>query len=248
MAIATLPNTRDTEQLTPREVEEMNFFGYFTEGVVILRGGAGSGKSMTAARVAYCLKKYYGKPVVSDFHFKPAFGAYRFMDSGEFINELQSVSKIAKDKGIFNQAADDAREKLGIKFDNAVIVWDEAYKYLDCRRPGDLLTLTYGYYLQQWRHYHSTVILCTPRFDMIDAKRGLNQVTIELTCSSNFKVTPTKIFGPRDPKNWLCYAKGLDRFTLEKISMRTQAIKYGQLYDSWMPLAIRSRILNKVEE
>jgi len=237
-----------TDNLTKKELREMEFFGYFTEGVVILKGPAGTGKTMWGTAIAYNLKKYYGKPAVLDYQAKPKFGEYTFMDDAIFREELGKIGKLAKgNENAITAVAENIREKMGIKLDSAVLVWDEAYKKLDARRCSSLYVLVHGYYLQLWRHYHNTVVLCTPRFDMIDAKRGLNQVTIELSCSANFRVTPTRVIGPRDPKDWKCRAKGIDRFTMKPLDMTLHAVEYGELYDSWAPVAIRQQMLKRLE-
>lgn len=237
-----------TDNLTKKELREMKFFGYFSEGVVILKGPAGSGKTMWCTAIAKNLNKYYGKPVVLDYPVKPAFGEATFMDDALFREELGKIGKLAKsNEGVIAEVAENIREKMGIKLDNAVVGWDEAYKKLESRRCSSLYVLVHGYYLQLWRHYHNTVILCTPRFDMIDAKRGLNQVTIELSCSANFRVTPTSVIGPRNPKDWKCRAQGIDRFTMKPLDMTLHAVEYGELYDSWAPVAIRQKLLERLD-
>lgn len=227
------------------ERKRKEFYGYLTEGVILLTGPAKQGKTMMLVAIARNLRDMYGKHPILDFRPKEPFGEYSYMDPDLFARELSKVGKLAGKEDVA-AAAEEVRVKMGIKFDNATLGWDEGYRYLEPRRNADNRVLVYGYYLQQYAHYHSTVIVCTPRLDQVDAKRCLNQVTVELTCNSNIRVTPNGVIGPRDPAEWRVFAKGIDRFFLKPVRHSIPILKYCDDYDSWAPLAIREHMLKKM--
>lgn len=245
-------------RLRPHQVREKQLLAHFTTGVVFLHGPGGSGKTMAANTIAYKLREYYGKPAILDYHPKERFGAYIYMGSKEIVEELGHITDLTgeggetskkkrKDAGhITEDMANTARDALGIQFDNATIVWDEGYRYGDRRRPHDNLVLTYGYYLQQWRHYSSTVIVCTPALNQIDTKRWLNQMTIELKCTSNVIVSASGIRGPANPLDWMVHLEGVTRQN-ESLEWDIPILMYGKLYDSWALVGNRTKILEKAE-
>jgi len=230
------------------DLKRREFFGYMSEGVILLQGRAGTGKTIGATCIAYNLREYFGKPVILDYHATEAFGEYTYMGSKEVMAELNRLSgeiNSIKKKNA-GETAEKIRENLGIQMDNAVIVWDEGYRYLERRRTSDPMTLIYGYYLQIWRHYHNTVIICTPKLNYIDF-RALNQATAELNCYPNFYITPTRVLGEQDPNKWVCRLKGLDTHTQETIALNVPVAKYGPMYDTWQPIALRQKMIRRVE-
>jgi len=245
-------------KLRPHQVREKKLLANFTTGVVFLHGPGGSGKTMAANTIAYKLREYFGKPPILDYHPMPRFGPYTYMGSNEIVEELSHITDLTGDGGesskkkrkdtghISEDMANTARAALGIKFDNASIVWDEGYRYGDRRRPHDNLVLTYGYYLQQWRHYSSTVFVCTPELNQIDRKRWLNQMTVELRCSSNVIVSASGIRGPADPNEWMVHLEGMTR-QAEPLEWDIPILMYGKLYDSWALVGNRTKILEKAE-
>ena len=212
------------------EYKEAKFFAPLSEGVIWLRGKAGSGKTATAVDIAYKLRKYFGKMPILDFHPKPAFGEYEYMGPREFVAMLEKMGDLLE-SGNMEGMDENALEKmfaehLNIHLLNATIVLDEAYRYLRNRHPTKRLVLAYGDFIQTWRHYHLTVIMCSPGHE-ID-KRAVGQTTLELSCAF-------------DKRSGKVMAKGRDNNTMEGVKLITPMSWCGELYDSWNPLAILRR-------
>jgi len=244
-------------KLRPHQVREKMLLSHFTTGVIFCHGPGGSGKTMVANFIAYKMREYFGKPAILDYHPTERFGPYTYMGSKEIVEELSRITEITEEGakadgkarkkaavGVSEAQANEIRDKLGIQFDNATLVWDEGYRYGDRRRPHDNIVLTYGYYLQQWRHYSSAVIVCTPELNLIDSRRWLNQMTIELRCSCNVIISASGIRGPADPREWMVHAEGMTR-QAEPIEFDVPVLMYGKLYDSWALVGNRTQTLKK---
>lgn len=248
-------------RLRPHQVREKQLLAHFTTGVVFLHGPGGSGKTMAMVTIAYKLREYYGKPSVLDIHPKPRYGPYTYMGSKEIIEELSRITELTgesdkpdgkkrqskkKERQFNEEVTDKARERLGIAFDNAAIGWDEGYRYGNRRRPMDNLVIAYGDYLQQWRHYSSVVLICTPNLNQIDTKRFLNQMTVELKCTSNVIVSASGIQGPANPLDWMVHVEGVTRQNIA-LEWDIPILMYSKLYDSWALVGNRTKILEKAE-
>ena len=229
MGVSTIDRP-NTEQLTRQEVRELRFFAMLSEGVIWLRGKGGSGKTGTAISLSHNLRKYFSKMPILDFRPKPEFGPYEYMGPREFVAMLEKMGDLTDDGKLDGLDAEALgkifEQELGIHLMNATIVLDEAYRYLRNRHPTKRLVLAYGDFIQTWRHYHLTIIMCSPGHE-ID-KRALNQLTLEMVCSY-------------DPRTMRVLAKGRDRNTMERVGIITPMKKYGLMYDSWNPLAILRR-------
>ena len=229
MAVATA--TREAPiRLQRWEYKEAKFFAPLSEGVIWLRGKAGGGKTGTMVDIAYKLRKYFGKMPILDFHPKSAFGEYQYMGPREFVTILETMGELIESGKIDgldeNALAKLFKKELGIDLMNATIGLDEAYRYLRNRHPTKRLVLAYGDFVQTWRHYHLTIIMCSP-FKQLD-KLATGQVTLDMVCS----------FDPRTRK---VMAKGRDTNTLEGVKLITPMDWAGELYDSWNPMAILRR-------
>ena len=212
------------------EYKEAKFFAPLSEGVIWLRGKAGGGKTATMVDIAYKLRKYFGKMPILDFHPKPKFGPYEYMGPREFVTILEKMGDLVE-SGKMDGLDEDAlaklfKEELGIDLMNATIGLDEAYRYLRNRHPTKRLVLAYGDFIATWRHYHLTIIMCSP-FKQLD-KLATGQVTLDMVCSY-------------DPRTRKVMAKGRDTNTLEGVKLITPMDWCGELYDSWNPLAILRR-------
>ena len=212
------------------EYREAKFFAPMSEGVIWLRGKAGSGKTATMVDIAYKLRKYFGKMPILDFHPKSKFGPYEYMGPREFVAMLEKMGDLVE-SGEIEGMGEDAlaklfKEHLGIDLINATVGLDEAYRYLRNRHPTKRLVLAYGDFIQTWRHYHLTIIMCSPGHE-ID-KRAVGQTTLELSCAY-------------DRRSSKVMAKGRDKNTMEGVKLITPMDWCGELYDSWNPLAILRR-------
>ena len=120
--------------------------------------------------------------------------------------------------------------RQGIIIEGAVIFLDEAYKYFDCRTPGDKLVRVFGYFIAQMRHYHCTVILCTPHRRYLD-RRVRDQIDILAKVAYNKK---TEYVHSR----FLSYTTG------EVTGLRVYGPNYRHFYNSWGPISMRKKVLD----
>ena len=101
-----------------------------TEGVVSDTGLERSGKTLWSVHTAHHLTRLFNKKAVLNFHPKPGFGPYTFLDEKVFVESWEKLTKIAKDGGRpSNQSVID-----DLALYNAAIIIDEAHKVLHCRR------------------------------------------------------------------------------------------------------------------
>lgn len=229
-------------RLTLEELKQIAFLHPFSTGVVLLKGKAGAGKTLTMTQLLYNLRRFFGKHVITDYELKPAFGKHIYMSTDELIEELKKVDeliKIRKDRlselsnkevdERFAEAAEAILQNRGIVFDNAAIGWDEANRKLEAMRSNSRLVMVHRYYVQTWRHYQCTLILATPELEDITPK-ALNQITIELGCSY-------------DPELQECVAMGVNRNTASPIVMHTYMPNYGKMYSTHAPISIRDAVV-----
>lgn len=218
--------------LSEDELEEMEFFSMFLETLVIIEGKKGSGKTQLSIALLKKLNKYFKTPVVTDQKLKSAFGPYMFLDEKTFVEEIQKTSDIAKSipSEDMELVTEWALRKLGIKLEGAVILFDEGYKYFDCRKPTDKLVLVFGYFIATMRHYHATVIICVPNRRYLD-KRVRDQIDFLAKVAYNMRTE-------------FVHARFLDYSTGEVHGLKVYGPNYRNLYDSWSPISFRRKVLD----
>lgn len=148
----------------------------FTDGITVLTGSKGQGKTTAAVALAYSLKKHFGLPVVSDFNLKEPFGDFIKIDLKSFIADLRLIS--AELSVTQSEAALDSlmnNNHLKIPLNGCVMILDEGYQYMESRTPNDKVVRLFGYWIQQIRHYRVSLLFITPHLDMID-KRMVRQI------------------------------------------------------------------------
>ena len=221
------------EGLTMSEEEYETLF-YLSKSFCLITGSKGSGKNTSAYSLAWKMKYLFDLPVVSDARLRPAFGAYHGISLHQFIATLQGVSQAAEaDLSNPEEAAfvlETTAKRAGFSLFNSIIIFDEVYKYLDCRTPHDRVVRIFGYWISQVRHYNSCLILISPHDDMID-RRVRRQVDFLGTCYST-KRSPICVCQLTELEE----AKTL-RLTLEKS-------KWGTLFYSDNVVGIRASTLD----
>ena len=162
-----------------------------TEGIVIVSGPVGSGKSLWMYKTAYEMRGLFGKGCTFDVPPKESFGPYRSMSDESFIEELGKFKAVAllekaAEKGDiswdkFNKALND------IKLFNACVGTDEAYEKLEKARRTNF-SINMGHLMFKHRHYHNLHILLSPKQARIDRGMAFDLRTHEVHCYYN-KVT-----------------------------------------------------------
>lgn len=202
------------------------------EALAVIEGKKGSGKTQLSIALLSKLKKYFDVPVVTDQRLKPSFGDYMYLNEKDFVAEISKVSDIAKStpQEDIDLAVEWSLKKAGIKLDGAVILLDESYKYFDCRKPTDRLVLIFGYFVAQMRHYHATLLLCTPSRRYLD-RRVRDQMDFLVKVAYNQQTE-------------FVHSRFVNYTTGEVTGLRVYGPNYREMYDSWSPIALRKKVLD----
>ncbi len=166
------------------------------EGILLVSGGFGNGKSLWMYVHAYLLRELFGKNCTFDVAPKDTFGysyeyaehfiwhdkeynpppeetlgRYRTIKSHEFAEELEKIGKMAdieKDVERGNVSRVEFNKQLAdIKLYNSFIGIDEAYDKLEKRRQSNF-GINMGHLMMKMRHFHDMFVLVSPKADRID--------------------------------------------------------------------------------
>ena len=220
--------------LSPKMRERL-FFADFLEGNFLIEGRKGSGKSLFAVTLAYKLKELFGRPAIMDFHPRPAFGKYKFLDQAMFIDEIEKISTVAKKTKVkeVNEAVEFSLSKLGVDLSESTMILDEAYRYFDCRTPSDKLVRIYGYFIAQSRHYKNSIFILVPSRRMVDWRvRQQIDIVVKVAFDQRTQVVTGCCFN---------YTTG------ENKVLKIYGPNYYGLYDSWGAVATRAKILKSLK-
>lgn len=158
---------------------------WLTEGVVIVSGEEGSGKSQWMYYTAWHMRELFGKGCTFDIPPKESFGVYRSIDDESFLEELEKFKEIAvMEKALERGEIDkDEFEKAlnNIKLFNTVIGIDEAYDKLERARRGNF-AVNIGRLIRKYRHFHNLFILLSPDEDDIDRRMAFRRRTHQVHC------------------------------------------------------------------
>lgn len=188
------------------ETEEARMLAPFSRGLMIITGYPGSGKGVFANVFAWKMRRYFGKKVVLDYRPRELFDYvrneqgilvpnvwpkenyyYRFDERvlDEELSKVQDVakgSKTAKTVAMKAQSNSWLTEHGIVKFQNAVMVLDEFWRYMHNRRPMSPIGITIGGIIKIFRHLDLLLIGVAPRQDELDEKACLTYVTHEVRC------------------------------------------------------------------
>ena len=214
----------------------------------LIEGKKGRGKTISAVAICWHLRERFGRlPIAigSKMGLKPAFGDFKQMSEVRFKEELERIKTAADelekdepvDEDIVQEAAEQvarAFEKYGISVMYSTLVFDEATKLFDCRTPADKLVRVFGYFIDQSRHYHCTIIMCAPSRERID-KRVREQLDWQGRAFHN-KYTD---------RCTLRLVSGLDTVTFDIDGLDdTKHPPFYEMYNSWNVLGFRTSHLN----
>lgn len=223
--------------------------GYLVNQIVFLEGKKGKGKSLGAVGITKNMKELFNKPVVvigTKMGLNENFGDYTYLDEKQFIAELEKVSAVSKDTTDtdLGEAVDAALKKLGVDIMNAILIFDEAYKFFDARTPSDKLVRVFGYFVAQSRHYNITMILIAPNRDMID-KRVRRQIDWFGRASTTCKSLPNPETGQLECIRPGCPHTTTVRFIggIEKFRLRFYGPTYWNMYNSTQVVGFRDSSL-----
>ncbi|KKN55132.1 hypothetical protein LCGC14_0585040 [marine sediment metagenome] len=228
--------TRELRSLT----EEQQGLLVFTDGITVLKGRKGAGKTLTAVALAHLLQKNFGIEVVADFPLHAPFGPYEYFDIENFVRTLRLISEEVRKGAAFQEAAIDTmmKRQQGTLLTHKVIILDEVYQYIDCRNSQDPVTKLMGYWISQIRHYQSALFIIAPHTDMIDKRvnRQVDRVGSSYTDS---------VYETDDPFvhtiiDDLAYD---DKYRFH-LSVRT----FGAMYDTHVLSGFRSSTFQRVEQ
>ena len=213
-------------------LKQIESLGSLVRNITLLEGKKGRGKSLAAIALANKMRKFFGIPTVtigSNMDLQDTFGPYVYLNEKDFINNLEGITKISKatEEGELGDAIETVMSHMGVSVTNALLIFDEAYKFFDCRTPSDKLVRVFGYFVAQSRHYKSSIMLLSPNRDMID-KRVRRQVDFFGRCFTNHKthITTVRLRGGAD--SW---------------RMRIYGPKYWDMYDTHALLGFRTKHL-----
>jgi hypothetical protein len=167
-----------------------------TEGICLLSGMFGHGKSAMMYFLGYMLRELFGKSCTFDVapldtfgysyeyaeHFIwndktydpppiETLGRYRTIKTNEFTEELEKIGKMAEiekevERGNISRVEFN-RQLADIKLYNSFIGIDEAYDKLEKRRQSNF-GINMGHLMMKMRHFHNMFVLVSPKADRID--------------------------------------------------------------------------------
>jgi len=233
-----MSTTVEGMRLTRKGVPEALFWAPYTEGIMLVEGLQGAGKSLFLTTMGWKFKKLFDKPICMDYHPKDAFGEHKYIGEEELLAELEAVSIAAKTQKEGRAKGEALIQKWiesgpGSYLQGSALLLQEGYRYFDRRRPMDKLGILYGYLVQQWRHYGMLIAVEATRVQLLDDYRFIPYINYWVKCGwiGNNHTAVYQIENRHYPPDHPERNKGL---TID-------AEHWGQLYDSWMPIAMRKK-------
>jgi hypothetical protein len=223
---------------------QRRLLSYLLNQIVLLEGKKGRGKSLGATAIAYELREKFGKPVIivgTKVGVNENFGPFKFLSEKDFVEQLEQITAVANEEteGETETAVARALKSMGIDIMNSTILFDEAIKLFDARKPSDKLVQLFGYFVAQSRHYNITMVITIPNRDNLD-KRVRRQIDWFGRCTITCRTVNRKCVRPGC--RHVCtirFVGGIDRF-----KFRINASNYWSMYNSWAIVGFRSSQLS----
>lgn len=189
--------------LTPAEREEAEkimdwitgtgeFLG--VAGFILVTGLPRQGKGTFSNPFAWKIKRYFGKRVLRDDHPKALFGSYTLFNEDTLIEDIAKMSQIAKDdipkeaRGTKQQATlkkaatNWVTERGEVFIQDAVVLLDEFWRYMEKRRPMNPMNIALSGLLKMMYHTDTLYMGIAQRIDELDRFKCLPYVTHEARC------------------------------------------------------------------
>jgi len=155
-----------------RRRKEAELLRTIARGTMGVFGERGSGKDLFGMSTAYCMKYYFGRPVLLDTLPKRAFGEYHLFDAAAMMREINKMAKAAGVEGIensqdqteYDEFVGDATQKWVLEgegytlFRNAVWYLSELKRYCYKRNPHNKFNKFVGSINAIVRHLDMLVI------------------------------------------------------------------------------------------
>ncbi len=142
------------------------------ETTITITGKKGRGKTLSAVCIAWQMRERFGRGVVcigSRMGLRPEFGSYQVMSPEQFRDELERVDLAATEEENAELVVQ-AFQKYGVSILYKTVVFDEAGKLFERRRPMDKLVQLCDTFIDQSRHYHVTTLLLAPSERRVDQR------------------------------------------------------------------------------
>lgn len=185
--------------LSAVEKTEARMLHRYSKGLMIVSGDPGSGKGLFSNTFAWKIRRYFGKPLLLDYHPRPLMDykaphRYTPFDVDLFVEEMEKMHEVSRGVNIYQKALDNASiientdvpisydkwlETQGkLRFQNAIIVLDEFHRYMDKTRQMANINKYMGGLIRLWRHLDLLIIGVTQNAnDDLEAKRCLKYVS-----------------------------------------------------------------------
>lgn len=227
-------------QAKKNDETKKRLLSYLLNQIVLLEGKKGRGKSLSSVAIAYELRELFQKPVIivgTKVGLTDDFGPFKFLSEKDFVDQLEQISDIANSEvegGDGESEIARALKSMGVDVMNSTILFDEAIKLFDSRKPSDKLVQLFGYFVAQSRHYNITMVITIPNRDNLD-KRVRRQIDWFGRCTTTCRTLNKKCIRPGCRHiTTVRFVGGIDRFKL-----RLQATRYWPMYNSWAIVGFR---------
>ena len=227
-------------QWTETEIDEIRFFKRMFDGPAGIAGNLGiiakprTGKTAFEVYMMVKLHKYFGFPLLSTFHLKPAFPyPVQYFNEDSFDKDQQEMLNVIKNsqgelEGDARQI-DDLWSRANIKLRRHVVAFDEIQKQLERRKSMNKRLVKYTHVMAEWGHYQSVFMFAAPMEEMIEGIRFKPLLTHEVGASF-FK----NYLGTGVPKSRY---KILNRHTGHEQELYIDISIWSQLYHSYVMMA-----------
>lgn len=234
------PMVRYGRQWTEEERDEIRFLMRMFDGPAGIAGNVGivspprQGKTAFEVWMMVKLYKYFGLPLLSTFHLKPAFPyPVQYFNEDSFDKDQQEMLNVIKNaqgdlEGDARQI-DDLWSRSNIKLRRHVVAFDEIQKQLERRKSMNKRLVKYTHVMAEWGHYQSVFLFAAPMGEMVEGIRFKPLLTHEVGASffKNFLGTGIPV----------SRYKILNRHTGKELELKIDISIWSKLYYSYVMMA-----------
>lgn len=218
-----------------------NALSELLEKAIFIEGKKRRGKTLTALAIAWWLRELFNRPVVvvaSRMGLNENFGPFKYLSEHDFRDEMERINVAVSEEENAEQVAK-MFDKYGISILYATVIFDEAYKLFNARRPMDKMNMLTANFVAQQAHYHVTTIFTAPSESQVDKN-------VRLQFDWKGRVYHNKY----THKAKVRFVQGLDTLTIEVDGYNdpTPQNPFYFMYDSWVLLGFRKQTLRLSED